>query len=87
MKLINIVLLGFSMASAQAATVAIKDMTLVQESGSIASIASNFGHHGGGHHGGGFHGGFHGDGHHGGGHHGVKPSKAKSKLPTPQING
>jgi hypothetical protein len=88
MKLtITIALLAvFGVVSAQAATVAIKDMTLVQESGSVASIGNMpDGHHGENHHGG-----HHGDNHHGGhhgGHHGVKASKTRSNLPSPQIKG
>jgi hypothetical protein len=50
-----------------ARTVAIQDLNLVRESGTVSPVA-----HGGGFHGGGFHGGgrFHGGGFHGGHFHG-----------------
>jgi hypothetical protein len=76
-----------SMISAQAATgtVAIGDMTLVQESGSIKTLhqEARGGHGGGGHHFGGHHFG----GHHYGGHHGgVKASSGQQKLPAPKVS-
>jgi hypothetical protein len=66
-----------AIASAQANSVAIKDMTLVQESGAVAPIG-HMGHHHGhhGHHG--FHG-FHG-------HHGVRAKAPSSSLPAPRVN-
>jgi hypothetical protein len=94
MKL-RIMLMFAAVASFTAATaafaggkVAISDMTLVQESGSIATLADGgFDHHGGqhgGHHGGGHHGGHHGGGHHGG-HHGAPVNTQNASLPTPNV--